>query len=351
MKFVVEQEKLVHVLDMVYKAVDPKNPVDMLRNFCFRDRLVAGYNSSFGISALLPTNDCEIPLPFCVPADRMLGVVKCMSGTINCVLNKNSLMLTCGKNKTRMNVSSAVGYPSFVPQLPVVPILVHDGSLSSSLRLVHSIANVAKSHTSIDGVGMRGKYVYWTDGVMLVRVGMDVSTNEEYVLSSGSIGAILALPDMGIVRTDGNRFVAEYLDGRVLLVSVLSATKYPFDHIDNVLAGHTRREYDCEFPRELAAGISRVCSVARSKDESQTITLESHGGILVVRCVGTEIGESVEEFDWECGHEFSIKVDSRYLLSALKHTRSANLTNVLSGDGRYVRFDTHNFTHLVALRT
>lgn len=333
---------LVETLHRVKTAIDPKNPIELYRCFCFRDGFVYGYNGEVGIA-----EKCDLPLNCCVSAERLYRMVSGLEDA-RITQNQTAISVSGGTYRGKLQIQDSRPYPNAIPEK--FGRLEGAQQLSASLKAVLFSAGPSMQSQHPDGVGIAGRFIYSTDGnrgTRLKLLGKPVDKPIVLPPSGAKVLAGFGEPEQWLQAE--NVLMALYSDTGTFVAVRQYAKKFPFQHLEDQFNRFALpRIWD--IPEGLARAVDRVMAITGSTSEARSgIVLTSKEGTLTVRSIVAEVGEAEESVPFERSQEFGVKVSSVFLKDALKIFKQVDLSDILEGQRGQLRFVNGNLEHLVAL--
>lgn len=330
--------EILDTLSIVALATSTSANVDTYRNFCFRDGQVATFNGEFGLLAKSP-----ISATGCISAEKLLTVLKRLSGEVVIKDTGKALAISCGSFKSSIGTAGAAFFPRILPS--EFSPLEKSSCLFPALNKVAFCCGDSEKILNVHGIGVRENKVYASDSKRAARYEIDAIYPDPFVLPSKAIKIAKKIGEPDEFFRSENVLIFAYSSKSMVLVSCLEAKKFPFEACDDIFDALIDPSYCAEFPEELSAMIKRVSSVSKRG----SILFGSDRENLLVSCDEKEFGDASEMIDWNCPHEFSVYINSDYLVEALSHTRKVDLYDVVCGKKRFLRFFEDRFQHIIAL--
>lgn len=337
----VDRLQVIESLRRVVAVVDPRNPVAILQYACFVDGTVQGSNGATGVVAKAPKFEGS----FCIPGEWLLQLLtKLDAEQVDLSLKNGVLHVKGDRHTSKTPIADARRFPNLLTCATNTDPVKCVAGLDRAISEVLNLTSEAKQ-SNLRGIGLWKNYVYASDGDRATRCSWDGEIPRPIVLPRESASAIAKCGHPKTFRTGpkAGSVLATY-DGFVL-ISRLMESKLPFVAIDEMLSGAA--------PAELPAGIADAVDRVRIMGGEGGIGLQCVAGKLRVFREKSEC-LSEEELEAVSLPEFSFCAKPDYLLAAVKRTRKCDLTDVVSGQRRSIRFVDHDgngceLQHLLAL--
>lgn len=327
----VDRKQVVEALRKVVAVVDPNNAVAILQYVCFSDGTLQGTNGITGVVTKAPVMEKA----FCIAGDWLLQLLqKLDQDQIDLSIKDNNLYVKAGRHTSKTPTVDAVRYPNLLSCAKDTSPIPCESGMWRAFAEALNLTGEAKQ-ANLRGVGLSKNHVYASDGDRAVRCKWQGAIAQSIILPRESAALIAKHGDPKTFRTgpkSGN-VLATY-EGFVLLSRLLES-KLPFNAIDEMVeASQNCAPNSCvEFPADLIAAAERVRLMG---GEGGTGLVSKGGKLRVFREKAGCLAE--EELDFPNAPEFSVSVRPDFLQTAIKRTRRCDLSDVMTGHKRCLRF-------------
>jgi DNA polymerase III sliding clamp (beta) subunit (PCNA family) len=274
-----------------------------------------------------------------MPADEELSI-KQKKGSI--VLKRAG---ASSKSSATLQTGDASSYPDFVPQ-----DFREIGSPTNLAKCIKFCAEMIdlSARNQFPGVAFRGSYAYSTDGLRATRVTMDdkIEGGLIYVPAS-SAKSLGKLPTPSKLIQWQNMVGALFDDPPGLWCSATLSGRFPADAIDGFFADEPAVEFVAEFPEDVLPALDRL--EVMTGEESEGIEVVSNDKHLYFVARVREGGELVEDFEWNFGHDFKIRLNPRHFRYGLQISSRVDLSQACGENARQIRFLGDGIDHTMAL--
>lgn len=323
-------------------VVENDHPVEILRNFCFRNGYVRGYNRTSGVIA-----KCQFPLECCLRADRLMQIFGALSGEVTIKQQDTKLVFKNGGNTTKLNTADWRSFPDAMP-VEKKP-LCDGGNLAESISKVLTFLD--NEGSTLSCVGIKGDRIYATDGNRAAMARLSAAIPATLQLPKSSARHIVKLGSPKNLLLGGETLLAVYPELGAIYLTAQTAPKFPFAALADMFSSPEDRSLSVQIPADLPQVVSRVlCLVPKSGRATKEIQLINSDAGLQVSFTEREVGESTEIVAWDFKRPFSVKLNAAYMQEALRHSEYINLSSVFSRSPKSVRFYAEDCDFLVAIR-
>lgn len=337
----VDKKEFLESLNRVYPTKATSRLNDQLKCFCFQEDRVCTYNGQAGTVTACDLGGAE----FCIQADRLWNVVNAMPGEMKLNFEDEQLIVSSGRNRTTLCTEANTGFPDIIPENSELFYDEHD-LLEALLRVSFSIG-YDPTKPELLGAAVIGNHIYASDGNRITRVDIKGNVAEALNIPASTIEHISKLgePDY-FFCANKSQIGCIYKDTQTVYVSSTLEGNFPVTMCEEVLK-YSGDDYYIEFPEELEAAISRVSILVPADDPD--IIIENTEDGLNIR-TASELGDSNDWLDWNFTEKFMFAVHPAYMLATLKKCRNVDLTEVISGQGRFLQFFSEGFSHILGLK-
>jgi len=335
-------DELLSVLKVSARFVAGKSgQIDIFRHLCFRDNLVYAYSGECGCALRL-----TVGLSCTVPADRFLALLgKFPSASeVRLDMQGTALRVRCGRSHATIPTGAVGRYPDFVPS-DFVELGTPPNLATSVQRAAKLIDETARNQFA--GVALAGSYVYSTDGLRATRIQLEASLADgAFFLPLRAAKLLVTLGQPSRLLAWDQMVGAIYEEPSGLWASSLLAHRFPQAHVDDHFLQAPAPEHVVVFPDEILETLNRL--EVMSADAGSGVDVVSQQGNLHLVARSGEAGELVEELDWDAP-SFKMRVNPRHFRQGLEISRRVDLSSVLRGERRSVRFLGNGVDHVMSL--
>lgn len=341
MKATIQRVELLKALDRVRWTLSTNRVNEALTCFCFHDGLVTTYDGTAATETVCNMGGLE----FCALGEKFFRLIYSLFDTIELKLENGRLDIKSGGNKTWMSVLPTDSFPNVVPK-SYEKYCVAPNFLEAISAVSFSVGtNVQKKE--LLGLCMEGNYVYTSDGLRISRAKLLSPAGEQVKLNYKAIEQLIRLGRADFYFFGEGLFGGFYpATNSLYFCTQLDTPPMPTKTINGLL-DTLDPAYTLDLPKQLAQALQR--SGIFAKDGDPEVILESSGGELKLSSQG-DIGAAAEALPWPGAPEFRVAVKPAFLQAALARTEKINLTDVVAGSKRMLRFISPNLDHMVALR-
>lgn len=346
-KATIRKADLLEALNRVKHTTSSSKILAFYKCFCFRDGYVSTYNGVAGSCCPLDLNGME----FAVDADKFYRYVSKLYEMIVLDLHEGSgrLYISSGTNQAWLGTIATKGFPVISNAGSVLFTDSHDfKDVMSTLEF-----SVGKNATkpNLMCIGIRDSYMYASDGDRVTRMKIAKETYGEVCIPTGSVDQLLKLGQphhcFSILGHDKvpQEFGTVYYPSGTVYITQLLAHRFPFNTVNEML--NVNGEQIVEFPVGIEESIDRIKVL--TTDERKEIILEGKEGYINLRAASSE-GTGEENVTTAFSLSFKFAINPQLLLDGLQRSHQVDLSNVVGGDNRQIRFVGENdFQHICAL--
>ena len=341
----IDAEDLYAAIKRVRRAVNTKHNVDLLRNFCFHDKELVGYNQNIGVSTRV-----DLSLDCCVPADRLDNLVRNMRGEINITERSDRLIFKNNNFQASVKKIASHGFPNFIP-VSIDLIIQHPSGLVNALLAALPCATEKIIPPQLHGIAVQNKYVYAAAqaGASFTKIELAEEIPRKLIFPRYAARQLANFGEPDEVYSNEAVVVFVYKDIETKVVCSQWAHEFPSGAIDSLVDEPVNSAHTVSLPDGMSKLLERVCSVSPGNIDTKTVWLAAKDRQLVISCSDDLASESSEAIPWDKPFDFNVKMRAGYLMSALRVSRMANFTNILSDNPRFIRFWNGIQTQLVGL--
>jgi DNA polymerase III sliding clamp (beta) subunit (PCNA family) len=336
-----QKEELLEVLKPLARFVAPKSgAIAQFKQLCLRDNLAYAYNGESGCAIRL-----QLGVSCTVPADRFLEIVGKMPDNqdIKISLKDSTLRVRCKRTSLTLSTGSADTYPDLVPA-EYVEVCEANNLLDCVATCASAVNDTAKNR--FGGIAIGGDYVYSTDGLRATRAKLSSPFRGQLVhIPLKSAKSLPVLGDPVKMIAWKNIVGALYSDPPAMWMSATIAAKYPQANIDDLLSQPAGELV--EFPEESIEALDRLEAMADA--ESRRVDVVSQQGNLHFVARAREVGELIENFDWDYQGSFQMRVNPAHFREALLLSRKVGLSTVAGKNATGLRFYGDGVDHVMSL--
>jgi DNA polymerase III sliding clamp (beta) subunit (PCNA family) len=336
-----QRKELLSILSKVKETVASSKLVPLYQCFCFRDNKVASFNGSAGTMTSCKLDNAN----FAVDATRFYKIIQAMSDDISLTLKDQNLWIASGRNQTVLRTAATKGFADLLPRDPV--IYSEAQNLVAGLKAVSFCVGSNPMRPQFMGVAIEGRYLYSCDGIRISRYRLDEAVPNPITIPAQAVEHICRLGQPTYLFTSGGLLGCLWAETKTIYVTQTLAFGFPTKTVEDMLSNQD--DTFAEFPDELSAAVSRV-KLLTPADDTELI-VESDGKTLKLSATTSEIGNSTEEMDWEFPQKFKFAIKPFYMEQGLKTTNRVDLSDILTGTKRMLRFSENGFDHLCGLMT
>ena len=340
------QKTLLEALKKVWLTVsDKKDASELHKCLCFADNKVSSFNGHAGL-----ITKCELNgLAFIVKADLLFSLVKSLSGDIEFIKDVGSLTIKAGKHKTKIGLYNSDSFFDVIPARS--DKFCEATNLIDAIKKVKFSISTNKSKPELCGIAFYNEHVYSCDNKSVTRVKLNAPVNGYINFPSTAIDVLESVGQPDYLFLSGNGLVG-FLKAseKTVFTSTSQVGLLPVKEIDQMLSKPVSGEVI--FPTELPEVIKRLKLVMVNNLGLAEMSFTHKDGVLTIHAQNKGVGEAEESIDWpDCKYEFTFNVNPDLLLEVLKFTHCVDLTDVLSGQRRSLRFVGEGFDHIMGLMT
>lgn len=335
----VSTSNLLEKLSLAKKTIGT-DQVPQFQNFCFRNDALYSFDGLCGVAV-----KAKVGITGCIPAAHLLRVVGSLKDKVEVTQDETSGVVTIQNGRTQIRVPTAPvsNYPEILPR-SFTPYLGPDSGLHEAMKIVVALTSDERQ-VKFAGVGIRGKYVYGTDGKRATRAKLAVDAGPLVTIPMRAAKRMLEWGEPRQVVVGKGQLVATYSEH--LFVTALMSVNSPVTAIDNQIQAQGKRSKSVVVSESLREAVQRASVFANEKTSG--VRFGNSLGKLTVSSGNRELGTFAESESWGFGEDFEIWVQPSHFLAASDLTSKMDLTNVIEGDARNLRFDGPNFTHILSL--
>lgn len=340
MKVTVLKDDLVAALERVRWTVSDSKMIQLHQCFCFRAGTVAAYNGVAGTVTNFNLGDAD----FAVNADKFFRIISSLFDTIDLTFKKDGvLLIKSGGNETKLGTIVTKAFPDVKPK--TMSSFCTAPNLIECLKSVAFTIGTNAMKPELMGVGIRGDGVYSCDIDRISRARLQSPAAGAVNIPAKSIEHICRLGNPDMMFTSEGRVGVYHKSTETIYVSSMLAAGFPFEAADQVIKRNSG-QHVTELPATLAESIARVTQLSDRENAEVIIEGDSEG--VTVSCKSEE-GTAREVVHCNLSQVFKIACRPNWFRQALGESSQMDLTTVMSGDQRSVRFYRENFDHILGL--
>jgi DNA polymerase III sliding clamp (beta) subunit (PCNA family) len=352
----VNREELSSKLGLITPCLGKQDFVEILKHICFKDGQITSFN---GTQAAIV--DCETGFKCTVEGNLLQKLINSYSVVdIELEQNRDSLALSCGKSKVKLNILSS---DDFVFELPEIPstepqVKIDTDFVSGISKCLISVSDnfIEKSQSGITvDAHSGGVFLYSTDDICLSKY----TTNQECEKSAKTILSKLfctqliswqkALGD-GILYIGLDYVKAEFNEGKAILFSKIDPEDEFLDFEDVIAQSYFEDTVTIDIPEKLEEILHR-CSLITSNKMEQFVTIEVGKNFISLLAEGKDGVHKITDKIRVKGieGEFSFSMDCNLLTRGLGHVDKITFGNENPAGVDTVFFigTSNNFLHLI----
>lgn len=362
-KISMKKAELLAALDRVRSTLSSSDTIALHKMFCFSGGQLRTYNGKAGTMTSFEMGGMD----FCISGEKFYRLINSLFENLDISFNpKNgNVKIKSGGNDTKLNTVETKAFPHFIPEKLEAWTDGHD-LVTQMGKVLFNVGRDAQK-PQLQGVGVRGEYVYSSDLKRMSRAKISKAVLSPSTIPAEAVEHLLKLGTPTSISKAGGGILAFYSATNTFYYSLTIGGNFPFDIADATFTAATGNQF-YTFPPGLMAAIDRVVLLA-SSEETAIIVENAKVDTPVTNPDGTQAvtsqfflsiytesqdGNATEHILWEYPHPFKFKVSPQFLKAAWETHNYVDLTDVATGINRMVRFTdimTKPYTreHIVAL--
>jgi DNA polymerase III sliding clamp (beta) subunit (PCNA family) len=285
-------------------------------------------------------------MDFAVMGDMFYRLISSLFDTIELeMIDTQKLQIRSKSNKTTLNLYPTKGFPNLIHD--DTSIYSKASNLTECLKRVAFNVGTDAQKPALMGVALAGNHAYSSDGKRISRATLKEKTEGASMnIPGSSVEHIVRLGQPDYLFRTANMLGAFYGSTKTVYVTGTLVNEFPVVAADSQFAERLG-EHVADFPEELPWAIDRVRLMAPKEETDIVLSNTSQGLHLAGKSEG---GGAEETLDWGFQKKFRFAVKPEWLKKAFEKTRRVDLTDVVSGQNRKLRFsDDDGFEHVLAL--
>lgn len=330
----IDSEIFANAVKKACRAVDEKHHIEQLRNVCFRNGYLYGYNQSFGVRTKL-----DLPLDCCVPADRLNSVVANLRDQVTIKDGKDAIEFKNKSFKAKIKKFASDTYPDIIPKSAQKLSDVQEGMMAAIMKVLPCASDSIEPPT-LHGIAVRGSYVYASEnnGSYMIRAQLPMTLHCKFVIPKDAAKRAVSFGEPDTISANSSVVVFDYKEIDTTVVCAQWSHDFPTGAVDMISTQPINESYTVSLPDGLSVALKKVCSISPGQIDAKVALMETRDGELVLSCDDDIASSTSESFPWPHDFDFSFRMKASYLWSALKVCRFANFSSILSESPRLVRF-------------
>jgi len=310
---------------------------------CFRGGKVSTYD---GVSGCI--TNCDVGgLEFVVHGAKFAKVLGAIDvPSVDLTVQKGWLQLKSGSFTTKIPTLSTFDFPDIMPK--GADKCCEATNLIDALKIARVSMSKDEDKPVVLGAGIRGHYVYSIDGKRVTRALLNQPASCEVSITSNAVNQLVSLGQPTYLFTAGTDLGALFSDEKLIFVTRTVQASYPYAAVDKMTEDKQRADAVLLITDALSEAINRV-TLFVDKTEAK-LTLSCQRDLLTLSTNGQQ-GTAREEVGVSFSHTFKIHVQAERIKQTLKKLKpqSVDLTDVIYGQKRMLRFCDPNYQHCLAL--
>lgn len=329
---------------MILTVSDKKDSSELHRCFCFTDNKVSSFNGHAGLITKCDLNG----LKFIVKAELFYNLIKSLDGEIELAVDVGALIIKSGKHKTKLSLYNSDSFFDVIPQNSEK--FCDADNIIEAVKKVKFTISTNKMKPELCGVAFCNNYVYSCDNKRVTRVKLNSPANGYVNFPVSAIEVLESVGQPDYLFIAGNGLVGFLrASEKTVFTSSAQVGLIPVKAIDAVLEQPIK---EWIFPTGLIDVLKRLKLMMVNNLGLSRMTVTMKDKKLTLHVQNQGIGEAEESIDWTDGvPDFSFNVNPDSFLEVLKFTHCVDLTEVLTGQGRSLRFVAEGFDHVMGLST
>jgi DNA polymerase III sliding clamp (beta) subunit (PCNA family) len=334
-----EKNVLIKTLQKVLPTVSDSRMIPIYQCFCFKDNKVSSYDGRAGTTTTCNLEDAD----FAIEASRFYKIVQAMKGELELQISDEKLIIKSGTNKTTLNVFPTRAFPNIIPA--ELETYCEAENFAAGLKALQFCICMNPMKQALLGVSACMDHLYSSDGNRIARFKLSKPAVKPITFPSKAVEHIVKLGQPDRIFHANNIVGAFWKETKTVYATQTLAYSFPVNTVEDMIA--SMRGDFALFPEDMASAVSRVKLLA-SSDETDII-VGYNGQVLVISATTAEVGEAVEVLPWDYSTPFNFHIKPHYLEQALDRTRRVDLSDVVNGHKRSLRFSEDGFEHLCGL--
>lgn len=338
----VDIHKLREAVQLVRHTLSKDKAIESYRWICFRERRITTFDGNTATVTASPLPELECVLL----GDKFVTMLDVLNDgrSARFELVEGWLNVKAGRYETRIPTFDLRDYPTI--EISGSKKFCEATNLVECFKAIKPA--IEKDISSpIGGVGMRGSYLYATDGKRISRAKLSHPVKSSISISKTGADQLTRLGQPDHLFEIGNMVGGLYAAQKTLVMTRTLEAMFPYDAVDTAFEDGKHRVV-LEVPNELLPAVERVR--AMNDNEESAIHLECNGEVLTLRCE-SDTGTAKDSIALQAGAPFKIKVHADRLRASLRALKpeTIDLSDVIYGDARMLRFSGEGYEHAMAL--
>lgn len=349
-KISLRKSSFIEALDRVRATVSSSDTIALHKMFCFSGGQLRTYNGKAGTMTALEMGGMD----FCVSADKFYRLINSLFETIDMSFNpaNGNLNIKSGGNTTKVNTIDTKAFPHFIPE-KLEPWTSGSDLVQQMNKVLFNVGRDAQK-PQLQGVGVRGEYVYSSDLKRMSRAKINVAVVSPATIPADAVEHLYRLGTPTSISKTSGGILAFYEGTKTFYYSLTIGGNFPFDIADATFTAATGNQF-YTFPPGLMAAIDRVVLMASSEETSIIVeNAKVEDKFYLSIYTESQEGNATEHIIWEYPYPFKFKVSPQFLKAAWESHNYVDLTDVAAGINRMLRFTDimslpYTREHIVAL--
>lgn len=335
-------QQLQDILSNVKTTLLSKSVKDYCTYICFRDGKASTFNGSATVITKSPLQGLEC----LVPGSKFLKLVSDFpSDEMGVILKDNWLHIKAGTFKTKLPTRQVFDFPQ-IEAMRGAQKFCDAANLIEALKYaqISMFKDDKTKHGVAEGVAFQNNWVYSTDGKRITRAKLSTSVTHELSITSSAVAHLRQLGQPQYMFASGS-YVGALYPPSMVYATLLTKSKFPFDQCAAVFDDPPK--YEINITEQFLDVVNRV-TIFSDNEESSISFVSDKGNLLVY--TESEDGKSSDVVQIGETPDFKFSINANRLKSSLKalKPKTMDLTNVIDGDGRLVRFFSEEYQHAIA---
>ncbi len=341
----VDLRVLREAIQKVRHTISKDKSVAAYQWILFRDRKITTFdgNTATITASTIPELECAVLGSKFV---TMLDVLN-DGRSAQFELVKGWLKVKAGHYETKIPTFDLRDYPTLA--ISGSEMFCEATNLISAMKTIKPSIEKEDKGSPISGVGMRGKFIYATDGKRITRARLNKPVESEISISKTGSDQLVRMGQPDHLFRLGTMIGGLYTSQKTLVMTRTLTATFPYDAVDDMFKPG-KYSLTLDVPADLLESVERVRALA--DDDETSLHLESDGKTLIITTI-SDTGSAKDVIRFACKKPFKIKVQADRLRASLRtlKPKTIDLSDVIYGDARMLLFSGEDYQHCMALMT
>jgi DNA polymerase III sliding clamp (beta) subunit (PCNA family) len=341
-----DRAEFLRTIDKVRPTVSNSKIIPLYQCFCFKENKVSSFSGTAGTMTTLKLNNWD----FAVEADRFYKIIRSMPEALKLELKGEKLYIRSGRNETWLNVFPTHAFPQILPESGQAEDYYTGKDLVEGLKTVAFSICTNPMKPNLLGVAVSDRFLYSSDGNRISRFTLKDPVPRELTIPVSAVEHLIKLGPPDLVFTTGNNVGALWNETKTVYVTQTIAYSFPTKMVDAILSEMT--DLIVELPEETINAVKRVSLLTPTDDNELIVAYDPKDHLLRLSTATNEVGSAREFIPWAPSPElpaFKASIKPWFVDEALEHTRKIDLSDIIDGSKRMLRFTAENYEHLAGL--